>query len=69
MDVELEVKGLNGGRHNEKEIKEILLHLNGVKHVEVHLNKNSINVDYDQTVIQLEEICNQMEEKGFHVIR
>lgn len=68
MDVLLEVKGMTCG-HCEKAVKDTLHNLNGVSHVEVHLAEDKVNVEYDQMVISLEEICEQIEEQGFDVVR
>lgn len=68
MDVLLEVKGMTCG-HCEKAVKDTLLHAHGVKHVEVHLKENTVNVEYDQTAISLEEICEQIEEQGYDVVK
>lgn len=68
MDVELKVDGMSCA-HCEKTVKEALFAVNGVKHVEVHLKDKIVNVKYDQSVVKLEEICNQIEEQGYDVVR
>lgn len=66
MDVVLKVEGMSCG-HCEKSVKDGLGKLNGVNNVEVQLEEGEVNVDYDQTVVSLEEICEQIEDLGYDV--
>lgn len=68
MDVVLEVKGMSCS-HCEKTVKDGLSNLNGVNKVEVHLDDGKVDVNYDQTVITLDEICNTIEDLGYDVNR
>ncbi len=68
MDVILDVKGMSC-EHCEKTVKETLEHLNGVKHVKVHLSSGKVEVKYDQMVIDLNTICQKIDQQGYEVVR
>jgi len=68
MDVVLDVKGMSS-EHCVKSVKDALVGVNGAEHVEVHLDSGEINVRYDQSIIDLETICDKMEAQGYDVVR
>lgn len=68
MDVELMVKGMNCG-HCEKAVMEATTALEGVKHVDVHLDSGRVKVSYNQEQVTLEEICEAIEGQGYDVDR
>ena len=68
MNVVLEVKGMSC-ENCVKSIKDALEGVNGVEHVEVHLDSEKVTIRYDQSVIDLNTICDKIEEQGYDVIR
>ena len=68
MNVVLEVKGMSC-ENCVKSVKDALDGVNGVEHVDVHLDSEKVTIRYDQSVIDLNTICNKIEEQGYDVIR
>ena len=68
MDVVIKVNGMSRG-HCEKAIKEAIEYFEGVKHIEVNLDKSEVKIDYNQDNVSLEEICDAIEDQGYAVDR
>lgn len=64
--ITLEVQGMSCG-HCVNSIEGSVGTLGGVKSVKVDLKANNVEVDFDSSVISLEEIKNEIEEQGYDV--
>lgn len=62
----LDVRGMSC-QHCEHSVKTSLGSLAGVKDVQVELKTGKVEVEYDNTQIDLKEIRNTIEEQGFEV--
>jgi len=64
--VTLQVQGMSCS-HCVNSIEESVGNLNGVKSVKVHLDKNTVEVEFDSNIVSLEEIKSEIEEQGYDV--
>lgn len=55
------------GKHDTKEIKQILGALPGVTSVSVNVSTNQITVDFDTTSMQSDRIQKQLEKAGYKI--
>jgi copper chaperone len=62
----LKVEGMTC-QHCEQSVKEALSKMSGVQCVEVQLDAKTVTVDFDESLIQLSEISDQIIELGFEV--
>lgn len=68
MKTVINVAGMSCG-HCVKAVHDALYNKEGVSCVEVDLEKNIAEVDFDETRVSLEELENEIEEVGFDVVR
>lgn len=64
--ITLEVQGMSCG-HCVNSIEGSVGNLNGVKSVKVHLDTSKVDVEFDESILSLEEIKNEIEEQGYDV--
>lgn len=64
--ITLEVQGMSCG-HCVNSIEGSVGNLNGVKSVKVHLDTSKVDVEFDEGIVSLEEIKNEIEEQGYDV--
>jgi copper chaperone len=62
----LHVQGMTCG-HCKMAVTNALSELEGVKHVEVHLEKGAVDVEYDETKVNVEKMKEAIEEQGYDV--
>lgn len=68
MEVTLDVKGMSCA-HCEKAVKDAVGGLAGVESVQVRLDKNEVEVSFDETMIQVDAIAEAIEDQGYDVVR
>ena len=68
IDVVLDVKGMSCD-HCKKAVHDALKDLSGIEHAHVYIDHGKVHVKYDHTVIDLETICEKIEEQGYEVVR
>jgi len=68
VNVVLTVKGMTCD-HCEQTVKETVTQLDGVEHVDVQVQQEQVNLEYDNSEISLEAICTAIEEQGYAVVR
>jgi copper chaperone len=66
MTITLNVQGMTCG-HCKAAVTNALKELDGVKHVEVHLQEGTVDVDYDETKVSVEKLKEAIEEQGYDV--
>jgi copper chaperone len=66
MTITLNVQGMTCG-HCKMAVTNALQELDGVKHVEVHLQEGTVDVDYDETKVSVEKLKEAIEEQGYDV--
>jgi len=64
--ITLNVQGMSCG-HCVNSIESSVGNLNGVKSVKVHLDNNTVDVEFDSGAVSLEDIKNEIEEQGYDV--
>lgn len=64
--ITLEVQGMSCG-HCVSSIESSVGNLNGVKSVTVHLDTSKVDVEFNEGIVSLEEIKNEIEEQGYDV--
>lgn len=64
--ITLEVQGMSCG-HCVNSIESNVGELNGVKSVKVHLDTSKVDLEFDESLVSLEEIKNEIEEQGYEV--
>lgn len=64
--ITLQVQGMSCG-HCVNSIEGSVGNLNGVKSVKAHLDKSSVDVEFDANTVSIEEIKNEVEEQGYDV--
>ncbi len=64
--ITLEVQGMSCG-HCVKSIEDNVGNLSGVTSVKVHLDTSKVDLEFDESIISLEEIKNEIEEQGYDV--
>jgi P-type Cu+ transporter len=57
----------NSKGHCKAAVTNALQELDGVKHVEVHLQEGTVDVDYDETKVSVEKLKEAIEEQGYDV--
>lgn len=62
----LKVKGMNC-MHCKANVEQALLQMAGVKEAEVHLQKGEVAVIFDDAVVDLEDIREEIEDIGYEV--
>ncbi len=67
IDVTLNVDGMSC-EHCVNAITKSLLSLDGIKEVKVNLINKTVFVKYDNTMISLDSIKNDIEEQGYDII-
>jgi len=55
--------------HCEQTVKETVTQLDGVEQVDVQVQQEQVNLEYDNSEISLEAICTAIEEQGYAVVR
>ncbi|MFC4183140.1 copper chaperone CopZ [Saccharococcus thermophilus] len=66
MTTTLQVQGMTCN-HCKMAVTNALQELEGVNRVEVHLEKGTVDVDYDETKISLDKLKEAIEEQGYDV--
>ncbi len=64
----IKVEGMTCG-HCEETVRNSVNSLKGIKSVLVDLDKKQVNVDFDDTEINLEEISSKIQSVGFEVVK
>ncbi len=62
----LKVQGMSCGSCVNS-IERSVGNLNGINSVKVHLNNDTVDVEYDPSTVSLEEIKNKIEDQGYNV--
>lgn len=65
MKQEFSIKGMSCN-HCVAKVEETLISLNGVKKANVNLKKEKGKIKFDESKIQIEEICRAINELGYH---
>ncbi|MEJ9282346.1 copper chaperone CopZ [Ureibacillus thermosphaericus] len=66
MTITLHVQGMTCG-HCKAAVTNALKELDGVKRIEVHLQEGTVDVDYDETKVNVEKLKEAIEEQGYDV--
>ncbi|BDG35738.1 copper chaperone CopZ [Parageobacillus sp. VR-IP] len=66
MTTTLQVQGMTCN-HCKMAVTNALQELEGVNRVEVHLEKGTVDVDYDETKVSLDKLKEAIEEQGYDV--
>ncbi|BDG47163.1 MULTISPECIES: copper chaperone CopZ [Parageobacillus] len=66
MTTTLQVQGMTCN-HCKMAVTNALQELEGVSRVEVHLDKGTVDVDYDETKVSLDQLKEAIEEQGYDV--
>ena len=66
MTITLQVQGMTCG-HCKAAVTNALQALDGVGHVEVHLQEGTVDVEYDETKVSVEKLKEAIEEQGYDV--
>jgi copper chaperone len=66
MTTTLQVQGMTCN-HCKMAVTNALQELEGVNRVEVHLEKGTVDVDYDETKVSLNQLKEAIEEQGYDV--
>lgn len=64
--ITLEVQGMSCG-HCVSSIEGSVGNLNGVESVKVHLDNNTVDVEFDSNSVSLEDIKNEIEDQGYDI--
>lgn len=62
----LNVQGMSCA-HCVNSVESSVGNLNGVKSVKVHLDNNTVDVEFDSSTVSLEDIKNEIEEQGYDI--
>lgn len=68
MEVILDVKGMTCGGC-EKAVKGVLHDLDGVDRVDVALKSGKVDIAYNNEIVTLEKIIEEIEDIGYDVVR
>jgi copper chaperone len=66
MTTTLQVQGMTCN-HCKMAVTNALQELEGVNRVEVHLDKGTVDVDYDETKVSIDQLKEAIEEQGYDV--
>ncbi|EZP76763.1 copper ion binding protein [Parageobacillus genomosp. 1] len=66
MTTTLQVQGMTCN-HCKMAVTNALQEIEGVNRVEVHLEKGTVDVDYDETKVSLNQLKEAIEEQGYDV--
>lgn len=66
MTIKLNVEGMTCN-HCKMSVTKALTELEGVSKVEVHLQEGTVDVDYDETKVNVEELKEAIEDQGYDV--
>jgi copper chaperone len=66
MTTTLQVQGMTCN-HCKMAVTNALQELEGVNRVEVHLEKGTVDVDFDETKVSLDKLKEAVEEQGYDV--
>lgn len=66
MTTTLQVQGMTCN-HCKMAVTNALQELEGVNRVEVHLEKGTVDVDYDESKVSLNQLKEAIEEQGYDV--
>jgi copper chaperone len=66
MTTTLQVQGMTCN-HCKMAVTNALQELEGVNRVEVHLEKGTVDVDFDETKVTLDKLKQAIEEQGYDV--
>lgn len=64
--ISLKVEGMTGA-HSEQLIEENVTAISGVDSVLVHLENNTVDVEFNKDVVQVKQITKTIEDRGFRV--
>ncbi|EEK75739.1 Copper chaperone copZ [Bacillus cereus 95/8201] len=67
MTITLNVQGMTCN-HCKMSVTNALTELEGVQNVEVHLQEGTVNVEYDDTKVDVEKMKEVIEDQGYDVI-
>lgn len=68
MEVNIRVEGMSC-QHCKASVTEGLSNLNGVNNVKVHLDSGLVDVNFDETTLNLEKIEKEIEDLGYDVVK
>jgi copper chaperone len=66
MTIKLNVEGMTCN-HCKMAVTKALIALEGVSNVEVHLQEGTVDVDYDETKVNVEKLKEVIEDQGYDV--
>ena len=66
MAIKLNVEGMTCN-HCKMAVTKALTELEGVSSVEVHLQEGTVDVDYDETKVNVEKLKEAIEDQGYDV--
>jgi copper chaperone len=66
MTTTLQVQGMTCN-HCKMAVTNALQELEGVNRVEVHLEKGTVDVDFDETKVSIDQLKEAVEEQGYDV--
>ncbi|MEN1937427.1 copper chaperone CopZ [Paenibacillus sp. 102] len=66
MTITLNVQGMTCN-HCKMAVTNALTELDGVQNVEVHLQEGTVNVEYDDTKVDVEKVKEVIEDQGYDV--
>ncbi|MDH8001290.1 copper chaperone CopZ [Bacillus cereus] len=66
MTITLNVQGMTCN-HCKMSVTNALTELEGVQNVEVHLQEGTVNVEYDDTKVNVEKLKEVIEDQGYDV--
>ncbi|MEI4803653.1 copper chaperone CopZ [Bacillus sp. NPDC077411] len=66
MTITLNVQGMTCN-HCKMAVTNVLSELAGVQHVEVHLQEGTVNVEYDEAKVNVEQMKEAIEDQGYDV--
>ncbi|MCC2474096.1 copper chaperone CopZ, partial [Bacillus pacificus] len=66
MTITLNVQGMTCN-HCKMSVTNALTELEGVQNVEVHLQEGTVNVEYDDTKVDVEKMKEVIEDQGYDV--
>ncbi|MFZ7646197.1 copper chaperone CopZ [Bacillus cereus] len=67
MTITLNVQGMTCN-HCKMSVTNALTELEGVQNVEAHLQEGTVNVEYDDTKVDVEKMKEVIEDQGYDVI-
>ncbi|OIK09723.1 copper resistance protein CopZ [Bacillus sp. MUM 116] len=66
-NITLNVKGMSCG-HCVKAVEGSVGELQGVKKVEVHLDKGTVDIEFDKNIVTLSKIKETIDDQGYDIV-